>query len=311
MTLKGKNLAVLANRGIRTPRGFLLGTRYYQTFIGDAINEIEAVIGNYSATDKLFQELPFPNRTLKVIDAEISKIAGAERFAVRSSGSVVSGGIAIEEDSSVTALAGQFESWLNVRPVHLPTAIRCCYASLFGPRCSAFFKVDRSYVTNSTMSVVIQEMVDAAASAVMFTANPLDDGTTGSIDLTIGPCEALVSGAVSPDEVTFARDTGDILSFDIGRKERSVVYDDFIGSNNRRFIDNSEAESAKASVSASTVGQIIEIGRRIEAIFGAPQDVELVVTHDGEIVITQARAVTGLIGEVTPFTNTNHDIKES
>lgn len=307
MSKKGENLAILAAQGVPTPRGFVLAGDHYRAATSSVHDGIEAATGDTDAMSKLFLNLELSSDTATNIERELAKLTGAERFAVRSSGNVVAGGVPVDEDSTATALAGQFESFLSVPHELVPVAIRACWASLFNPRSIAAFHIDRAYIERSEMSVVVQEMVVASASAVMMTADPLGDGATGSIDLTVGACEALVAGLVSPDEVVFARSTGDILSYDIGRKERRVVYEDFTTGKNTVLLANSAAVSAGESVPPEVLRTIVDLGFEIEQIFGAPQDVELVVTRDGTVVITQARPVTTLAGAITPFTNTNHN----
>ncbi|MHB8512660.1 MAG: PEP/pyruvate-binding domain-containing protein [Actinomycetota bacterium] len=310
MSRKGANLVNLAEAGVTVPRGFTLDGSHYRAAVEGFTDQILSSIGQPRIIAQLFSELPMQESTVNFLRQELAAIAAADRYAVRSSGSVVESGSIVEEDSFKTALAGQFDSFLQVPLAGVPLAIRRCWASLFNQRSVASFNIDAEYIRRSNMSVVIQEMVPAAASGVMMTADPLGDGTTGSIDLTVGPCEALVAGLVSPDEVIFSRNDGSILSYEIGLKERRVVYDDFSEGNNSRTVDNSPTVSSHPSVAPQTVHSLIELGSRIEAVFGAPQDIELVITVNGDIVVTQARPVTCLTNPVTPFPIRNQSNKE-
>jgi phosphoenolpyruvate synthase/pyruvate phosphate dikinase len=303
---KGVNLAILAAHGVTVPRGFLLEGAHYSRAISKSFDDIEVALGDADSLERFFAELEIPADTLDYLDRKIGKCEGADRFAVRSSGNVVARGMELDEDGTDTALAGQFDSFLSVPRELIPIAIRACWGSLFNARSQLAFDIDRSYIENSTMSVVVQEMVVASASAVMMTADPLGDGTTGSIDLTVGPCEALVSGIVSPDEVVFTRDTGDIISYVVGRKERSVVYEDFITGANALIVANSADTATRSSVGPKALRRIVDVGQKIEAIFKSPQDIELVVTGTGEVVITQSRPVTAAVNVAAPFNNTNH-----
>lgn len=307
MSRKGENLVVLAANGVTTPRGFMLGAEHYAVAVAKHLDTIEAAVDDPALILEIFEAMELSPATVDLLEVELGKLDGVERFAVRSSGNVISRGTAVDEDSAQTALAGQFDSFLQVPRDAVGVAVRRCWASLFNSRSMATFGIDHGYVANSTMSVVIQEMVVADASAVMMTVDPLGDGTTGSIDMTIGPCEALVAGLVSPDEVTFERDSGSVVGTVIGPKERRVVYDDFSTGDNTHLVANPPTVSARLSLDDDTTRRIIEVGCRIEQIFGCPQDVEIVVTHSGGIVVTQARPVTTLPAVVTPFTNTSSD----
>lgn len=296
MTRKADNLAVLAGHGIAVPRGFLLDGSHFTealaavgTQIGDALRDGEPLM-------EAFAESARPTaRTKRAIDVGLAALDGAHRFAVRSSGTVVARGVRVDEDGTETSLAGQFESYLAVPAERVSEAVTRCWASLYNPRSVASFAADADYIEKSTMSVVIQEMIPAAASAVMMTMDPLGDGTTGGIEMTVGPCEAIVSGVASPDEVIFRRFDREIVSFAIGRKEHQVVYSDFDdGPSNSRLVPVDQDIRDELSVDRPVLDALIALCQRIELIFDRPQDIECVTTTAGDIVVTQTRAVTRL-----------------
>jgi phosphoenolpyruvate synthase/pyruvate phosphate dikinase len=99
---------------------------------------------------------------------ESATALGAERFAVRSSGTA--------EDLEDASFAGQYETLLNVRPEGLPEAVEQVFASASAPRVSAY-KEDRAEATGGAthprMAVLVQVMVGADSAGVAFTANPV------------------------------------------------------------------------------------------------------------------------------------------
>lgn len=295
MSEKARNLQILAEHGVDVPAGFCLGAEHYQAAIHPLIDKITALIPDSAQIESLISGVAFPDGTMDLIQSEMAQLADAKRFAVRSSGAVVGRGVAIREDSKSSALAGQFDSYLNVKREQVPQAVRRCWASLFNERSVHGFGADRDYVALSTMSVVIQEMVPAHSCAVMMTCDPAGDGATGALEFSWGPCEAIVSGIVNPDEAIFHRRTGAVISIAVGSKAHLIQYGVFAATGDNA-IKQPTAPEARAclSLSPDLLATVIALGQRIERIFNFPQDIELVVTESGRIVVTQSRAITRL-----------------
>lgn len=162
-------------------------------------------------------------------------------YAVRSS--------ATAEDSPTTSFAGQHDSFLNVvGPAAVLDAVRRCWASLASARAVAYRERNGIDHDSVRMAVVVQEMVDAEAAGVLFTADPVTGNrTVTKIESSAGLGDALVSGKVAPAAVL------------------------------------SDAQAARLTA----------IGRRIEAHFGRPQDIEWCLAGD-ELFIVQSRPITTL-----------------
>lgn len=302
MTRKFCNLDIVLTHGIAVPRGFLLDGSHYREAVAPHHNRILAALPEATAVEEVFQSLEMPRRCRAVIEEGIRELPHSDRFAVRSSGAVASKVVRVHEDSDLTSLAGQFDSYLNVPAEMIEEAVRRCWASLFNHRSIASFSIDASYLECSSMAVVVQEMIPAAASAVMMTVDPLGNGDTGAMELAIGPCEALVSGIVSPDEVHFRRSDGALIDVSVGDKLLRVEYGEFgARGENSRSIPVPDDVRRHLSVDLTTVGELIRLAQKVEAIFGSPQDIELVVTDDGTVVITQIRPVTRSPAHIADF----------
>ncbi len=305
MTSKAKNIEILRDNKIAVPNGFMLDAGHYRAMIAPITGSIIEALPSSRRIREIFLSAEIPDSSMAYLNAQLALFPGVKRFAVRSSGTVNDHGRSIREDSDETSLAGQFESFLNVSREYLPQAIRRCWASLFNERSIASFNADRGYVLSSAMSVLIQEMVHAQSSAVMMTVDPQSTGDVGAIEFTWGPCEAIVAGIASPDEITFHRDTGEILTTMIGFKECRVSYSPFNKTDRCNVIrvPTLPGERERLSVTTGTIKKMIRLGSQIERIFGCPQDVEAVIADDGQIVITQARPITVLppAAKRTPF----------
>ena len=295
MSKKATNLAALARHGVQVPQGFYIDASHYCEAVAPRRDELMLAATDTAEAHRFFGSLALPERTARALQDGLSSLSTAGPFAVRSSGNVAVRGRQIMEDGSEASLAGQFESFLCVPRENIVDAVRLCWASLFNERSIHMFAVDADYVEHSSMTVLIQEMIPAAASAVVMTVDPLGDGSTGGIELSLGPCEAIVSGAVSPDEVVFSRATGEILERRIGAKEIVIEYEPF----SRRVANalrrtTPQAAREQLAVSENVLTEMVTLARRIERIFGVPQDLELVVTDRESIVVVQARPITRL-----------------
>ena len=76
------------------------------------------------------------------------------------------------EDGLTASFAGQQESYLNVRGDAVLDRVRECWASFFSPR-ALFYRAQKAVLADTRMAVVVQEMVQADKSGVMFTVDPI------------------------------------------------------------------------------------------------------------------------------------------
>ena len=128
------------------------------------------------------------------------------------------------------------------------------------------------------LAVVVQRMVDADASGVLFTADPVTgDESAVTINATWGLGEAVVGGEVTPDVFTVA-----------GAAAAGMVRRAESGSGRTRPCPTGQAERLAA------------LGVRIEALDRQPVDVEWCRVGD-ELFVLQARPITAGAGEPRPL----------
>jgi pyruvate,water dikinase len=139
------------------------------------------------------------------------------------------------------------------------------------------------------MAVVVQRMVFPRASGVMFTADPLTGHRkTVSVQACFGLGEALVSGRANADAWT-VRESG-IVTRAIADKPLAVIASP-AGGVREEPVDT--ASRRQPALSDSEVMRLATLGRRIEAHFGAPQDIEWCLADD-DVLIVQSRPITTL-----------------
>ena len=203
-------------------------------------------------------------------------------YAVRSS--------ATAEDLPTASFAGQQDTYLNVvGPTAILQHISRCWASLFTERAVTYRR--RNGIDDRTvhMAVVVQQMAFPQASGILFTADPVTGNRkVATVDAGFGLGEALVSGLVNPDVFT-VRD-GDVVAKAIAAKQRAIQALP-AGGTQEVSIDSQRQE--QPALTDAQVVRLVQLGRRIEAHFGRPQDIEWCLVDDG-FQIVQSRPITTL-----------------
>src|SRR5262249_55248550 len=122
--------------------------------------------------------------------SEISTAAeaiGGGSWAVRSSFG--------REDSKGASWAGQFETLLGVDTLHLPDAIRKCWASAFEWSPFAYGDMQGDVPTWPALAVLVQELVNSEKSGVAF----VQESGDVVIEACLGLGSPLVKGEINPD----------------------------------------------------------------------------------------------------------------
>jgi pyruvate,water dikinase len=202
---------------------------------------------------------------------------------------------ALGEDSAEATFAGQQDTYLWVRGIDaVCAAITKCWASLYSTEAVSYR--ERFGVENPAMGVTIQLMVDAAVSGVMFTCNPVSgDRSMVAINASWGLGLAVVGGEVTPDDYLVSKVTGEIVKQTVNDKAIQYVP----GDDGAQRVDVDEARRNEPCLDDDALSSLVEVGKRVERHFGAPQDIEWAFDQHGELFILQSRPVTGLAKKET------------
>lgn len=197
--------------------------------------------------------------------------ADATSVAVRSS--------AVGEDGDDQSFAGQYDTVLGVDSVDaFAAAVRECAASVHSRRVTSY-----SEKAPATMHLVVQQMVDARAAGVVFTADP----ATGRRDLMVidaiaGLGEALVDGTASPDHIVLDSH-GDTAVCEV---------------------------DAVPVLSPAEIAEIRSDALRAARHWGRPMDLEWAIDRSGTLWWLQARPITTLPGDLnemdSPLAGADH-----
>jgi phosphohistidine swiveling domain-containing protein len=301
---KGVSLARMALAGLPVPPGFLITTEAYRAFVeANALQASIVALADDTARSRedisrdiraLFERALIPPDVvieIQSIHAELTKATGDETpLAVRSS--------ATAEDLPGASFAGQHDSFLNVRGERaLLNAVKNCWSSLWTARALDYRARQGIDPSEVWMAVIVQQMVDAESAGVLFTANPLTGARDEVVlDASWGLGEAIVGGSVTPDHMVVDKATDAIKQIVIGDKAVMTVQTE-TGTVERDV----EAYRRFAQVlSAAQVSELLTLARAIEALYGAPTDIEW-CTANRRIYIVQARPITALPPAPVPW----------
>jgi len=162
---------------------------------------------------ELILETPLPDVREEIVERYRTMGDGDDEafVAVRSS--------ATAEDLPDSSFAGQQETFLNVREQDLIRRVKECWASLFTQR-AIYYRQQRGFPhADVDIAVVVQRMVDAEKSGVMFTSHPSTGDPQITIEAAWGLGEAVVSGTVSPDNYVYDRERGAVDEVTVADKK--------------------------------------------------------------------------------------------
>ncbi len=288
---KAINLSRLMKADFNVPDGFAISTKAYEKFvetnnlgkiIQESLSKID--ISSQKSLDeeseiirKSFLSSKMPEDISSEIKIYVEKFSG--NFAVRSS--------ATAEDLPTMSFAGLQDTFLNVTKENIVRSVIKCFASLWTSRAISYRFENKIEQTAVSISVIIQEIIHADVSGVLFTINPANNCYDELvINSNFGFGESVVSGAVIPDSVIFDKYKKEITEKKIGSKESIVIP--------KKDGDTEEVQSDKTnkfSLTISQIKQLSEIATNIEKEYGIPMDIEWAIKDD-IIYILQARAIT-------------------
>ncbi|MBD1538296.1 phosphoenolpyruvate synthase [Arthrobacter sp. S13_S34] len=294
---KAVGLGGLVRAGLPVPPGFVLTTAAYSHFVEE--NNLAAGIQDLAALpphaepqayaeasrriSDLFNAGTMPAGIAAELGAAYGRLGSGTPVAVRSS--------ATAEDLASASFAGQQETFLNVRGmVELSTAVIDCWASLWTARAMSYRAREGVDPGQVRLAVVIQQMVEAEAAGVMFTANPANgrrDQTVISAAWGLG--EAVVGGAVTTDDVVVDAGTGSVVSRRTASKDVMTVY----AGNGTREQPVAADRRREPVLDDREAAELAGHGQRAAGHFGAPQDIEW-ARAGGRFFILQSRPITAL-----------------
>src|SRR5690348_1895342 len=292
---KGANLGELSRiEGIRVPDGFCISTEAFKRIIGEtsSLNTLLDQLALLKMEDRdkidefsselrtLIEGIAIPEDINEEITRRLARLGDKNAYAVRSS--------ATAEDLPTASFAGQQDTYLNVTGKEaILKHISKCWASLFTAR-AVTYRLQNGFDHRKVyLAVVVQKMIFPQVSGVLFTADPVTSNRKVlSIDASFGLGEALVSGLVNADQYKVRN--GQVIDKKVATKKLSI---DAVKEGGTKV---QEIEPERQNRQALTDEQMLKLertGRKIEAHFGCPQDIEWCWADD-TFYMLQSRPIT-------------------
>lgn len=287
---KGYSLAVLIKNGFNVPKGFVISSEVFFKFLmfnnlKERIEKLTVEIdeNNFQEKSKELKNLVLSGKIPEKVTSEIKENLNkldVHHVSIRSS--------AVSEDSLKASFAGLHDTFLNVKaePNLVLKNIKKCWASLYNDR-AVIYRIKKGIPHLDGMAVIIQEMIPAEVSGIVFTVHPTNKKSL-LVEASYGLGDIIVSGKIQPDYFVVDRET-----LEISRKRIKNKSSMSICSGNKIEIINVKKEYVeKQVISGEDINKIARTCLEIEKNFKYPQDIEWSV-YNNKIYILQSRAITG------------------
>ncbi len=295
---KGANLGEMTSFGIPVPKGFVITAKAYFDFLkeNNLKKKIKEILEKVDPNDpqsfnvasqkakKLILSGKISANLVKEIINSYLKLGGIIRqafVAIRSS--------ATAEDLPTASFAGQQASFLNVvGEANVVEKVKECWASLFEPR-AIFYRQEKGFDHFKVgIAVVVQEMVPAVISGVMFTCDPVTQQKNRIlIEAIWGLGEYIVQGKITPDIYIVDKNSLEIISKEISKQTIQLIKQ---GSLNKQT-NVPKKWQLKRKLTDSQIIELARLGKKIHQHYFYPQDIEWTF-HKGKFYIVQTRPVT-------------------
>jgi pyruvate,water dikinase len=288
---KGASLGELLRVGIRVPNGFVVTVAAFREAVQHLMVQGDSITARVAALDPgdpgsvaavtarlraVVESALLPSSVIEAVTAHYARLCtelGRPNLpvAVRSS--------ATSEDSAEASFAGLQDTYLWVRGGDsVVEHVRRCWASLYSVE-SVTYRLRRGIPeTDLAMAVVVQQMVDARSSGVLFTRSPLTgDRSVIAVDASWGLGSAVVSGEVTPDSFVVNKVTGEIVRRAVSTKTRWHQPDP-----GGHGVVESDVPAELQDIPAlddDELAELITVARTVEAHYGSPQDIEWAVSR--------------------------------
>jgi len=269
---KAANLSRLA-AAYRVPPGFCLTTAAYTQWLtatkADATNPWPTQLHDTLA--QAYGEMA----TRCALDTPV--------VAVRSS--------AIDEDSQDASFAGQYETYLNIAGTQaVAQAIGRCWQSTRSPQVLEYRRQYNLPLDNVSIAVLVQQMVPADVSAVVFSANPVSGARDEvMINASWGLGESVVGGTVTPDTYVIDKQSLQLTQRQIADKQRMTV----ASTEGTKEVDVPRFMRSQAALDDKKAAEMARLAIALEQDMGWPADIECAY-HGDDLYLLQCRPITTL-----------------
>ena len=254
---KAYNLARLRRMGFNVPGGFCIRADAYQEHLKTNKISFASTADIKKVLAQIRQNIvnvPLAEN-LKTQIEHYYNLLSAKCVAVRSS--------ATAEDLPKYSFAGQYDTYLNVKSAaECIESVKKCWASLWTDRAYEYRKNNGIDHLSVNMAVIVQELIEADMSGVLFTADPVSGYKSRMIiEAVSGLGDKLVSGETVPQRFVMDKNTLGIVRHNGGNIDEQIIK------------------------------KLAKLAKKAEGKFGCPQDIEWAVKNN-KIFFLQTRPIT-------------------
>ncbi len=245
----GKAIGLWKFSYLNVPKWFVLTTEFFEEMYEQEKELINTLVisEDYKSLEQVIMLKEFKNSVRNMI---LKNIKEGTKYAVRSS--------AVQEDTKGSSFAGMMASYLNIDKESILTYIKKTYLSAFSKKAVEYRKTHKLSSVDIKMAVIIQEMIEADYSGVLFTINPVTNNPDEFvISATKGLGDALVSGEVN-----------------------SVDY----------YVNAGNIKGDDPLLSKEQIHNIVKLGYEVLASSNRFQDIEFAI-KDNKIYLLQTRPI--------------------
>ncbi len=283
---KCANLGEMVKMGLPVPPGFALSIDMYREFIRESGAEekmslyLEGLGDLKEGGIRLFEEISSTIRGLimgKEMPPGIQDAITDHYQALCEKVGIPDVAVSVRS-AGTESRPGMFETYLNVRGVEdVLEKVKKVWASAYTTRAVAF-RINKGLpVLGDELGVAIPKMVNARASGITFTVDPVtgDDSRT-ILEANWGLGEGVVSGVESVDGFVVDKERLEIVKRHVGQKTKCVVNTE----EGADWADVPEKMQGTPCISDEEIIEISRVARSVEKTLDCAQDMEWALDQD-------------------------------
>jgi phosphohistidine swiveling domain-containing protein len=297
---KAMSLARLIQLGIKVPPGFCITAAAFREHLeqNKLLSRLKAAADELAKTESKTKEKLLSTLRQAIIEAPLTESIRheiEERYQKLRAGYVAVRSSGTAEDLPGHSFAGQYDTYLGIsNSADCIEAVKKCWASLWTLRAYEYRRRNNFDHLSINMAVIVQSLIEADTSGVMFTVDPVKDSRSSIvIEACFGLGETLVSGKVTPDRFVVSKNRLKLLYSTISEKKIERI----VGP--KGLIEDRNVPDERSSVCCLGQKQAIKLAkfaRKVETEFGSPQDIEWAI-YKNKIFLLQSRPITALPSE--------------
>ncbi|MBN2033780.1 MAG: PEP/pyruvate-binding domain-containing protein [Deltaproteobacteria bacterium] len=283
---KCANLGEMTRMGLAVPPGFALSLGAYRLFVKESglASKMEQFVRKFgdlkgqgiAVFDEMSQTMRQMIEAGEIPESLKTRILGYYKELSRRLG--INNPAVSVRSAGTESRPGMFETYLNVKGQEdLLEKVKKVWASAYTPRAIAFRANKGFPILGDELGVAVPKMVNARASGIAFTVNPVDgDDSKIILEANWGLGEGVVSGAESVDGFVVDKETLEIAARHMGNKSKCVVYME----DGADWADVPADMQGIPCISDEEIVEIARVARAAEKTLNGPQDMEWAVDRD-------------------------------